>query len=132
VTYNRIKWQNLAAGATPLNATNLNVMDAALESQDSRITTTEAQGGVVWLRRSIVARGYVRLRREQRHVVGPGDGDNPSCCRRAERLGDGPCGRGESQRSSGPQRVPRMQARRSGHRGHVPGVHDDRGRGHHR
>jgi hypothetical protein len=45
VTYNRINWQNLAAGATPLNDTNLDVMDTALDSQNSRITTMEAQGG---------------------------------------------------------------------------------------
>jgi hypothetical protein len=36
---------DLAVGATPLNDTNLDVMDTALDSQNSRITTMEAQRG---------------------------------------------------------------------------------------
>ena len=35
--YNRIDWENYPSGKTPLNETNLNKMDAAIDELDNRI-----------------------------------------------------------------------------------------------
>ena len=38
-TYSRINWQNEPSIATPINETNLNAMDAALDTIDNRVVT---------------------------------------------------------------------------------------------